>query len=258
MHRGWFKTWRKIRDSEIWLKPMLYKRVWDWILIDVNWETGMTTTTLNQIADGVRYEERGVIKVPNRKTIASILKYLEDSGQIKRESNRHFTTLTVVNWSTYQSREDAEVTQDGQQDGQQDGHSLRSSKKVKEVKADRERSGASDLVECGKLVSQMEKTLGHLGAQGFHLARLESYRKKLSDADIEAVVVKAAEWIQENTPRKPWSGIFGCLDNHLENPQKDFGNANNGTSKHADEDWPDYSKPVSKNALRTGMYTADG
>ena len=135
MHRGYIKKWRKELDNPIWEMPELYRRVWDWTLYRVDYKTGQMKTSYNQVADGVAWMERGIRRVPNRKTIMKVFLWLEAHEMIKRLSNRHYTELTVVNWELYQGGNDTKVTPDGQQDG----HPLIQYKALKE-----EEDGASE------------------------------------------------------------------------------------------------------------------
>ncbi len=95
---------------------------------------GMLITSYEQIAEGVKYTEYGVPRVPNRKTIKGVLDWLESNSMIARESNRHGTVIFINNWHTYQNQDDAKVTPDGQSKK----HQLDTTKEVKEVKESKE------------------------------------------------------------------------------------------------------------------------
>ena len=111
---GWIKKWRKELTSDIWMMPPLYHRTWDWLLQNVGPTTGSMRTSIGLIADGVAWFERGLLRVPNKRTIMKILDWLEAHEMLSRESNASGTTVTVVNWTAYQSTDVAKVTPDAQ------------------------------------------------------------------------------------------------------------------------------------------------
>lgn len=114
--QGWIKDYRKELGSDIWMMPPLYHRVWQYLKYDVNHEAktiptkygklklkkGQTATSYQKIAKDVAWYEWGIEKVPNKKTIKSILDWLENSEMIKRESNAKGTVITVCNYCDYQ------------------------------------------------------------------------------------------------------------------------------------------------------------
>jgi hypothetical protein len=121
---GWIKDYRQELDSDIWMMPPLYHRVWQWIKYKVNHEDGYVPlrdggrqevlkgqhmTSIRQIAQGVGWYEGRKWKEPNPKTIRAILKWLEQQGMITITTfrgNNGYTLLTVVNWEIYQSKND--------------------------------------------------------------------------------------------------------------------------------------------------------
>ena len=137
MNGGWIKKWRKEQHGAIWEMPPLHYKVWNWILYHVDYETGSMRTSLNTIANGVAWTEQGRYRTPNRKTIRAILLQLDGNTMIRAEGNRKGTTLTVVNWTTYQGRDDEKVTQNGQEaglpSGLPSGHMNLRSEEVQEV-----------------------------------------------------------------------------------------------------------------------------
>ena len=115
---GWIKDWRKELESNIWLMPPLYHRVWQWIKYNVNHEPnkvpfkdgkvvdvgkGEKITSYRQIANGVGYYERGIWREPNVKTIRDILEWLRNEQMIDIESNSQYTRIKVLNWDIYQT-----------------------------------------------------------------------------------------------------------------------------------------------------------
>lgn len=122
MYRGWIRQYRKDLDSDIWNKPPLYHRVWTYLQLKANWKastlegmtirSGMLVTSYQQIAEGVAYRQHGNRKLPNRKTIMSILKWLEGNGLIQRKSNSSGTIIYINDWQSYQGAEVAKVTEE--------------------------------------------------------------------------------------------------------------------------------------------------
>jgi len=111
------KDYRKELDSNIWLMPPLYHRVWQWIKYSVNHRPrkvpfrdgtskivgpGERITSYRQIAKGVGYYERGIWREPNAKTIKDILDWMETEQMIAVESNSKYTLIKVLNWGIYQ------------------------------------------------------------------------------------------------------------------------------------------------------------
>jgi hypothetical protein len=122
---GFAKSWRKELDSEIWLMPPLYHRVWYWLRMNVQHEPflfptrerfgiwvlpGQRITSLQQIAEGVKWTEWGKEKVPNKRTIMVILDWLANREMVTVESNGRGTLINLVNWSTYNSNSSEKVT----------------------------------------------------------------------------------------------------------------------------------------------------
>lgn len=150
--KGWTRAWRKELYSDIWLMPPLYHRVFYYLRQKANWETklmptsygmgmyispGMLITSYEQIAEGVKYMEYGVLRIPNRKTIKGILDWLESNSMIIRESNRFGTIIFINHWHTDQNRDDAKVIPDGHPKK----HQLDTTREVKEVKDSQEVQG---------------------------------------------------------------------------------------------------------------------
>jgi len=146
---GYVKSWRQELESDIWLMPPMYYRVWTFLLKEVSWASNTIPTVHNfsihvnpgqgffsvsAIADGVAWFERNSRKKPNKKTILVILKWLEFNSMICRESNRDGTFITICNWGKYQQDKKAKVTQVApHKEPQVAPHSVHT-KEVKEVK----------------------------------------------------------------------------------------------------------------------------
>lgn len=127
---GYIKDYRQELNSDIWMMPPLYHRVWQYIKYKANHsdatipmrdgskleiKSGQHVTSLSIIAENVAWYERGILKIPNKKTIQSILKWLEESNMIYTgESNGKYTMINVVNWGIYQGSDYVEVTENTQ------------------------------------------------------------------------------------------------------------------------------------------------
>jgi len=117
---GFIQDYRKELDSDIWLMPPLYHRVWQYLKYKANYdvgeipmrdgstfrvEPGQHLTSVRQIAKGVGWYEGKAWKEPNPKTIDTILKWLEKKSMIsinRGTGNREYTLVTLINWAIYQ------------------------------------------------------------------------------------------------------------------------------------------------------------
>jgi len=114
---GWIKDYRREVESDIWLMPPMYHRVWQWIKYSVNHKLakipnkdgsftninpGQRATSYKQIAKGVGYYEGMKWKEPNAKTIKSILDWMVKQKMISIQGNTLGTIVTVANWDFYQ------------------------------------------------------------------------------------------------------------------------------------------------------------
>jgi DnaD/phage-associated family protein len=120
---GFIKDYRKELESDIWLMPPLYHRVWQYLKYKVNHkqaeipmrdgtkftiDPGQHLTSVRGIAKGIGWYEGRVWKEPNPKTIDTILKWLIKQTMISITSgtgNRQYTLITVIQWDIYQSSE---------------------------------------------------------------------------------------------------------------------------------------------------------
>lgn len=125
---GWIKDYRKELESDIWMMPPLYHRVWQYLKYKANHapqkiplengsfftiEAGQHLTSVRGIAKGVSWYEGRVYKEPNPRTISKILDWLEKANMIsinRGRGNREYTLVTIVNWGIYQGSEDEGVT----------------------------------------------------------------------------------------------------------------------------------------------------
>jgi len=151
LHRGYVKHWRKSEESEIARAPHLCYRLWWHILCKANWKeklmssrNGMGTwvapgtlvTSMDTLSEGIAWEERGVERRANRKTIVVALNWFSDQGMLTVESNRFGTMIYINNWHAYANQSMPEVTDSIQPTGQPAGlpkqHQLDTTKESKE------------------------------------------------------------------------------------------------------------------------------
>jgi hypothetical protein len=132
---GFIKDYRKELQSDIWLMPPLYHRVWQYLKYQVNHEhneipmrdgskfkikKGQHLTSVRGIAKGIGWYEGIKWKEPNPKTINVILEWLvkQDMILIERgQGNRQYTLITLLNWEYYQPKSNqgnSKVTVDGE------------------------------------------------------------------------------------------------------------------------------------------------
>ena len=135
--QGWIKLHRKIVNSDIYVMPPLYLRVFERLIIEANHadkeipykfpgesvttkkliRRGERLTSLRQICRWVGWYERGVFKEPNVRTIKEILGWLVENSMIEiypTQSNREGTHYKVHGYEVYQNKEPTEVTESKQ------------------------------------------------------------------------------------------------------------------------------------------------
>jgi len=134
---GYAPSHRKELDSDIWMMPPLYHRVWYWLRLTVQYDTylfptrrqfgiyvlpGQRLTSLQLIAEGVKWTEYGREVIPNKKSIKDILGWLESQEMVTIQSNEKGTLITLVNWHSYNSCANEKVTGQSNAEVTQHGH----------------------------------------------------------------------------------------------------------------------------------------
>lgn len=135
--QGWIKLHRQIVNSDIYVMPPLYLRVFERLIIEANHadkeipykfpgesvttkkliKRGERLTSLRQICRWVGWYERGVFKEPNVRTIKEILGWLVENSMIEiypNESNSQGTHYKVLGYDVYQGEELPKVTESKQ------------------------------------------------------------------------------------------------------------------------------------------------
>jgi len=148
MRKGFTKAWRKELDSDLWLMPPIYHRVWYCLRQKVQHQkflfptnrtygiwvlSGQRITSYQEIAEWCKWSEWGREKLPNKKTIKTVLDYLKQEGMIDVEGNAKGTLISIVKWDTYNNadglKSNGEVTVSGHKK-----RMLKNEKKKEELK----------------------------------------------------------------------------------------------------------------------------
>lgn len=104
MHRGYYKTWRKIEDCSSWSRGLIFRGLMHTILTRVNYrpsffcgekiEAGSCAVSILRLCEELKM---------SRSNLQKYLKILEQDDFIKCENRgNRFTLITVVNWALYQ------------------------------------------------------------------------------------------------------------------------------------------------------------
>lgn len=108
MERGYFKVWRKIKDSQSYNRSALHRAILLTIFVDANWKGGFFCG--RQVAPGqVATSVKGLaeeLREP-RSNVMRALRDIEKDGVIKIENvGNKWTMITLVNWSVYQPQDE--------------------------------------------------------------------------------------------------------------------------------------------------------
>jgi len=149
MKRGYTKSYRKELESDIWMMPPLYHRVFHYLRQKAEWKPtifptrkkfgiavnpGQLITSMGNIAEGVAWYEYGARKVPNRKTIRDVLTWLEGNTMVTVFSNKRGTFIIINNWDVYNVSDNKKVTPGKQPEVTPEKHRPDIPKEVKEFK----------------------------------------------------------------------------------------------------------------------------
>jgi hypothetical protein len=179
---GFIKDYRQELESEVWLMPPLYHRVWQWLKYNVNHteanvplrdgttvlvKPGERITSIRKIAEGVAWYERGILKEPNPRTIAEILKWLKNKKMIivsNGESNRQYTLVSLINWDVYQEKDNKSNGESNAQSNSKTTVRQQSVHINKKEKNDKEKyiadfTSSFDLIEAINSFIEMRKKL---------------------------------------------------------------------------------------------------
>lgn len=146
MDDGWVKLWRKSKESEIFLQDPTAWRVFEYLLMSVNYKTGIYTSGRDRDAKYIRIKPT---------TFYQALKRLEKKWfSIDTSSNNRFTTISIVNWSKYQhssnTPNDNRMTTDRQQN---DTNQEEKKKRIKNKDIPKNYKNLKDFKDCKKILT---------------------------------------------------------------------------------------------------------
>ena len=139
MADGWIKLYRGLLESEVMSDDWLC-RLWIVLLLKANSRRGVfkgVTIEPGSFAFSYRVLSEYLGVSPNR--LRRGLKKLEKSGQISVKATRDFSTVSVYNWSVYQSTDGEGRDTDGHTDGHINGHINGTRTRTKELKNKRKK-----------------------------------------------------------------------------------------------------------------------
>jgi hypothetical protein len=93
MNNGWIKLHRKLLDSEIWDKPSDWLKVWIYLMLEVDRNTGELKTSYAKIALDCKVAE-GIVK--------RVLERARQCADIETIRVRHGVVVLVLNYAQYQ------------------------------------------------------------------------------------------------------------------------------------------------------------
>lgn len=174
MNKGWIKLHRKAQDSAIWHDQNAW-RVFQWILWNVDYETGKGTFGRSQISQGTGLKASTVYKVATR---------LHEKYQvIGMKSNKLFTQISVLNWAKYQQdiQEVATSSREKEHVTVEKSNTIKEIKNIrnKEIKKEREEKETSSF---SYLENIPEKDMEYF-VQTWDLTRSQLMRKAEQLAD---------------------------------------------------------------------------
>lgn len=227
---GFAKSWRKEMKSEIWLMPPLYHRVWYWLRMNVQYEPflfpsrskfgiwvlpGQRVTSLQQIAEGVKWVEWGRELIPNKKSIKDVIEWLENHEMVTVVSNAKGTLITLVNWHAYNRHADEEVTGKSIAEVTRSGHK-EERKEREEGKKQKASSSSDDEAPAGDGVFFLTKKKRKLSGKRLETFNLfwDAFGYKIGKAEAadswldipsmtESLVTKIVEGAKREAARRP-------------------------------------------------------
>lgn len=157
MERGYLKLWRRSLDSEIFHNPELW-RLWTWCLMRTSYKqrflpfhTGKNKISVKVGAGQFIFGRNKAAEFlgDSPSTIWKRMKKLESLENIKIESNRQYSIVTICNWEEYQEPDEQEVTAEEQLSDNQ--------VTTKEQRGDNEVTTEEQLSDTNKKVKKVKK-----------------------------------------------------------------------------------------------------
>jgi hypothetical protein len=141
MNNGWFKIYRKLTDSDLWLSEKFTRgQAWVDLIGLANFKDSFfykrgVKIDLNR--GELAYSEVALSKrwQWSRTKVRSFLNDLEKEHQIEQQKNNVTTVIKVINYHLYQDEEQQKEQQNGQQVGQQKNSKLDTKKTAEEQQA---------------------------------------------------------------------------------------------------------------------------
>jgi hypothetical protein len=90
---GWIKLHRKVLDNRIWRDDPTAWRLFEYLLLSCDTRTGQYTCGREQLSRAINVKPITTYKA---------LKRLEIAQMVTLVSNNRFTTVSIVNWGSYQ------------------------------------------------------------------------------------------------------------------------------------------------------------
>lgn len=140
MRGDWIKLHRKAADTAVFADDWLW-RLWCWCLIRARYRDGKGLKS-GQFVTG-RFSGSEMLGVSPSKFYRGLHR-LEELGQITLEANSNRTTVTVVNWRTYQDDDQQEWTASEQQVNNQRTASEQPADTIEERKKERREEGKNN------------------------------------------------------------------------------------------------------------------
>jgi hypothetical protein len=208
---GWIKLHRKIIDWE-WYKNQNVSRLFLHCLLLANYED--KTWQGNEIKRGsfvTSYDHLRACGL-TLSQIRSAKAKLEKTGEIVWKSNNHFTTVTIVNYDSYQPDEQTNGKQIADQ-SQTDDKQIATTKNIKNI---RTKELKNNTVASFLLKNDKTKEILDSDIKSFN-----DKFPKLSKVQIEHEIKKASDWNNEQPKNKRKIKAIVFLNNWLERCKPD-------------------------------------
>lgn len=244
MMRGYILESRTILESEVWNKPPLYFKVWNYLLLKAshkdhgNLKRGQLFTSIDEIREACSYKVGYRLKTPSRKEIYGIIDWLRSPHEGNNEGNMIVTTkvthgmiVTICNFNKYQDPKFYEGNKDSdtkEQRKEQKGNNINKN------------GNKNDKNIYSQSVNIYPKDIGEqLKAED---------RDRLTDiySDFEGLVAKVNERIKarkrQTEIKDPYAYIVRAAQD-MEWPTKEAAEKKNAKRKKAQEDLEKAAKP---------------
>jgi len=187
MNRGFVHIWRKTLDSG-WLRNHKLWAFWSWCLLKASYKefdaiVGLQVVHLmpGQFVFGRQKaaQETGLTE----REIRTIIAFLIKCGNLTIKTTNKFSIITIVNWHTYQSREDESDQQSDQQVTNKGPHTI-----IKEYK-NINNTSESDNSDHSGFDTFYQKYPKHEGKK----KALDAWMKIDPDENLQAIILMAIE-----------------------------------------------------------------